>query len=380
MNILITISVRWWNANAYYAVSVAEALMELGHNVYVAGDPDYPPTLEAMKSGLPTLPIRFSSLNPFIFVRDMVKLYRFLKNRQIEIINAHRPEDHLWTVLLSRILKIPLVRTVGDVRSPHNNFLNRWLHIKPKVFFIFSSDSSKIRYNSVWPAFNPDFSIIPGGVSSKLFHPAPKNPQLLKQFHIPEEHYVVGIVARLSPIKDHVTFITASALIVDKIKNVIFIISGSEEEVFVKDLKALANSLNVLDHFRFIDRFNPVGDLISIFDIGVIASKGSEVIARIAMEYIASGIPVVATDVNVLPEVIVHDRNGIIIGPDSAYEMAEAVVKLLGDVDLRSQISKNNQEDFAHKFDILMVAKSICSIYKDVTKKNNMNVRSNAHR
>ena len=63
MNILITVSVRWWNANAYYAISLAEALSNMGHKVYVAGDPDYPPTIRAKDAGLEILEIRFASFN-----------------------------------------------------------------------------------------------------------------------------------------------------------------------------------------------------------------------------------------------------------------------------------------------------------------------------
>ena len=369
MNILITVSVRWWNANAYYAISVAEALNQLGHQVFVAGDPGYPPTIEAENRGLHTVPICFSSLNPFVFIRDMFRLSRFIKRNQIEIINAHRPEDHLWTALLARRLKIPLVRTVGDVRSPRDNFFNHWLHFKRSDYFILSSESIFIRYHSVWPEFTDNFSILPGGVDGKLFYANGKNPKLRETLQIPDDTYVVGIVARLSPIKDHLSFIIAAPLVLDRVPNVIFLVSGSEEEVLVNDLKSLARNLNILDHFRFLDRYSPVRDLISLFDVGVVASKGSEVIARIAMEYIATGIPVVATDINVLPEVVINNRNGFIISPGDSYEMAEAISKLLENDDLRNQIFQVNQEDFKNKFDILLVAKSITTIYENTLKR-----------
>ena len=102
MNILITVSVRWWNANAYYAVSIAKALSELGHNVFVAGDPYYPPTLYAKKLNLQTVEIRFASLNPFVIIADLIRLYRFIRFQRTEIINAFRSEDHLWSSLMKK--------------------------------------------------------------------------------------------------------------------------------------------------------------------------------------------------------------------------------------------------------------------------------------
>lgn len=378
MKILITVSVRWWNANAYYAISLAKALSDLGHQVYVAGDPTYPPTIRAENEGLETVKIRFASFNPIVLIKDWYKLFRFTRNAAIDIINAHRSEDHLLTALMAIKLRIPLVRTLGDVRSPKDNFINRWLHMKVTDYHILSSESIWVRYLSTWPDFKPNMSVIPGGVDGKIYFRTEKKKELLKELNIPHDSFVVGIVARLSPIKDHVSFITAASLVLEKISNVIFIISGSEEEVFVKDLSALAHSLNIVDHLRFIDRYDPLRELLSLFDIGVIASKGSEVIARIAMEYISTGIPVVATDINVLPEVIINNQNGFIVPSEDAYEMAGAIIKLLEDKELRKQISENNLHDFKSEFDILLVAKSIVTIYEKLLT-NKLQIASRYH-
>ena len=364
MKILITVSVRWWNANAYYAISAAKALSASGHQVYVAGDPTYPPTIRAESEGLHTIKIRFASFNPVILIIDWVKLYRFTKREEIDIINAHRSEDHLLTAFIALKLGIPLVRTLGDVRNPKDNFINRWLHMKVTDFHILSSESIWVRYISTWPNFNPNKSVILGGVDGReYYHTERKKEKLITQLRIPHQSLVVGMVGRLSPIKGHVNFITAASLILEKIPEVLFIISGNEEEVFIKDLNLLVCSLNMGDHFRIFDRYEPVRDLMSIFTVGVIASKDSEVIARVAMEYIATGTPVVATDINVLPEVVQNNRNGLIVAADDAYEMAEAITRLLDDEALRIQISKNNLDDFKRKFDIFLVAQSITTIY-----------------
>jgi glycosyltransferase involved in cell wall biosynthesis len=364
VNILITVSVRWWNANAYYAISLAEALLKLGHKVYVAGDPAYPPTVRAQAAGLETLEIKFASFNPLILLKELYRLYKFVKENEIKMINAHRSEDHLLTALVAKRLKIPLVRTLGDVRSPKNNFINRWLHMQATRYHILSSDSIWVRYVSTWPEFKPNMSIIPGGVDGNVYYRVQKKQELQKKLNITSDTFIVGIVARLDPIKDHVNFITAASLVLEKIPDIIFIISGSEENVHVKDLTNLASSLRIVDHFRFMDRHDPVRDVISLLDVGVIASKGSEVIARIAMEYIAIGIPVVATDINVLPEVVQDKRNGFIVPPEDPYEMASAIIKLLEDNELRKQISENNLHDFRNKFDIFLVANSIGDLYE----------------
>jgi glycosyltransferase involved in cell wall biosynthesis len=371
VNILITVSVRWWNANAYYAISTAKALSGLGHQVYVSGDPGYPPTVMAQKAGLDTFGIRFASYNPIILIIDFLRLYRLIQEKKIEIINAHRSEDHLLTALIAKILNIPIVRTLGDVRSPKNNFINRWLHLKITDYHILSSESTLFRYISTWKNFNPDFSVFPGGVDGNQFHPSNKSPQLLQKLQISEESYVVGMISRLSPIKGHATFIMAASLVLEQFPNVTFIISGKEVEISVKELESMAESLNLNHHMLFIDHYEPVNELQSIFDVGVIASSGSEVISRIAMEYLATGIPVVATQINVLPETIRDGHNGFIIPAEDPYAMADAILKILNNPELRERISEKNILDFKSKFDIKKVATSIAAVYKDLIKKKN---------
>jgi glycosyltransferase involved in cell wall biosynthesis len=368
LNILITVSVRWWNANAYYAISLAEALSKTGHKVYVAGDPNYPPTVRAQAAGLNTIEINFAGFNPIKLLLNWYKLYKFVKGTNIEIINAHRSEDHLLTAFISRRLKIPLVRTLGDVRSPKDNFINRWLHFKATDYHISSSESNLIRYISSWPDFKPNFSVIPGGIKAKDVYKIEEKSKLLQQFGLPENSTVVGIIARLSPVKDHATFIMAASLVLENVPDVVFLISGIEVEITRNDLKTLSESVNLNSNIYFLDRHEPVNQLLSVLDVGVIASKGSEVISRVAMEYLATGVPVVSTDVNVLPEIIENEKNGFIVPAENPYEMAEAITKILKDSSLKETISKKNEEDFKNKFDINVVAKSVSMIYQNLMK------------
>jgi glycosyltransferase involved in cell wall biosynthesis len=366
LNILITVSVRWWNANAYYAISLAEALSKLGHNVYVAGDPDYPPTLRAKKVGLETVKIRFASFNPFILLRDWYKLYSFVKEKNINLIHAHRSEDHLLNAFITKKLKIPLVRTLGDVRPPKDNKINKWLHFKATDYHISSSESNLTRYDSTWPAFKPNSSVIPGGIKSEDVFKIQEKQKLLQMFAIQPESKVVGIIARLSPVKDHATFIMAASLVLEKVPEAKFIISGIEVEITRNDLKTLSESVNLNNSIYFLDRHDPVNELLSVLDVGVISSKGSEVISRVAMEFLATGVPVVTTDINVLPEIIENNRNGYVVEAENPYEMSEAIIKILQNDSLKEKISKQNVEDFKSKFDINVVANSVLDIYQDL--------------
>jgi len=365
----VTVSVRWWNANAYYAISLAQALSKLGHKIYVAGDPDYPPTIQAKMAGIETIEIRFAGFNPYILLLNWYKLYKFVKAKKIEIINAHRSEDHLFTAFISKKLGIPLVRTLGDVRPPKDNIINRWLHFKATNYHISSSESNLIRYLSTWPEFRPNSTVIPGGIKGDDVYKIDEKTKILKKLGLPSDSAVVGIIARLSPVKDHATFIMSASLVLENIPKTVFLISGIEAEITRDSLTILSESVNLNGNIHIFDKHEPVNELLSILDVGVIASKGSEVISRVAMEYLATGVPVVATDINVLPEIIEHERNGFIVEAGNPYEMSEAIIKILQNKSLQQKISEQNINDFKKKYDINHVAESILTIYNNLIQK-----------
>jgi len=369
LNILHTISVRWWNACAYYAVIIAKGLQDLNHNVQLFSDKDSPPYNYANNNKLNAKAFNFSSLQPFNFFRNYFSIKSKIKKEKIQIVNCHRPEDHLIMGIICKKLGIPLVRTVGDIRPPAENFFNKWLHLKATDYFIFASESNRTRFVSVWPEIMEKSTIIFGGLNLDLFKPGKKSEKLLKQLHINSDTKIVGYVGRLSKTKDLPTFIRTAAMVKSSLPEVKFLISGKEFSVYREEIKSLADSLNLTDSLLFLDIHDPVRDVISLIDVGIISSYDSEAISRIGMEYLSMGKPVVATDVNVLPEIIENGKNGFITNTEDPYSMAEAVIKLLTDVNLYQKIAKNNKESSKERFDYLKEAEKTVAIYESLLLK-----------
>ena len=75
------ISVRWWNASAYYGVSLAEALNQAGMPAIVGGREDSPPLEKAREFKQPVFTdVNLESLNPVIATKSLAQLKKFLKN------------------------------------------------------------------------------------------------------------------------------------------------------------------------------------------------------------------------------------------------------------------------------------------------------------
>jgi len=363
LNILHTISVPWWNACAYYAILISKGLQSLNQNIQLYSDRNSPPYKHSIKNNIPTKPFNFKSIQPLNFIKNYYSIKTVLRNENIQIVNCHRPEDHLLMGVACKQMNIPLVRTVGDIRPPAENPINEWLHLKATDFFIFSSESNLTRFASAWPEIQKKSVVIYGGLEIDQFSPSKKSENLLKELGFSESDKIVGFIGRLSKTKDIPSFVNAARLIIDKLPDTKFIISGDEVSVSPLYLEEMSKSMDISDSIRIIDRHPHVQELISILDVGVITSKDSEAICRIGMEYMSMGKPVVATDVNVLPEIIQDKRNGFITNTEDPHAIAEGVIKLLTDDNLFHTISQNNLDDSNKNFDHIKEAEKTLSIY-----------------
>ena len=143
------------------------------------------------------------------------------------------------------------------------------------------------------------------------------------------------MIARLSPVKGHSVFLKAAALALESNSDLKFLISGEEIQISKSDLRDIGDDLGISDSVQIIDNFDDVSDALSKVDVGVIPSKFSEVICRIGMEFMASGKPVIASDVNVLPEIVIHEESGLIFKAENEVALADAILKLAADRDIR---------------------------------------------
>ncbi len=364
------ITVRWWNATAYYAVSLAQWLQAAGHPVLLAGNPDFPPLQKAQKLNLPIAPeLKLNRISPGWVWRNRGRLQHLINRQGIQVVNAHRPDDHFYFALMkNHFPRVAFIRTVGDVRPPRNHPINKWLHLQATDFFIFSCRANLERYRQVWPIPIEKTAIIYNGIDTQYFSPNATDAHLRQKLHIPDNAIVFGMVARFSPIKGHSVFLQAAARVVQKHPEAYFIISGEEVEISRNDLEQMAKP-GIHSHLRFLDKQADVRPLLNTIDVGVVCSLGSEAISRITTEYLAMGKPVIASRVNVLPEMITDGQEGFIVPPGEAPALAEKMELLITHKSLRQQMSEQARRTACERFDKKVVLQQTLQIYRQVLER-----------
>jgi glycosyltransferase involved in cell wall biosynthesis len=370
MKILQLVSVRWWNASAYYAISLAEALQQAGLDTVVGGRAESPPIRKAKAWQLPTIDnLHLESLNPLHMVKNLRMLSSVIQRQQFNLINAHRAEDMAFSVLAKKRLRgaVPVIRTVSDVRAPKQRPLNKQLH-QNVDFFVFTCKSSYERYQAAWPIFADKSAVIYSAIDTDQFTPPPRYSKLREQLGFRSDDIVIGLIARLDPVKDHHTFLQAAAELSREYPTAKFLIAGEACNITFPMLETVATNLGIRDRVIFVPRDPAITakDLIGSIDIGVVASKGSEVICRIAVEYMAMAKPLVVTDINVLPEIVDDGKNGLVVPASSPKAMAKALATLCSDEALRKQIAATARRYAVEKFSYPVFARATAQVYQAV--------------
>ncbi|HYV25000.1 MAG TPA: glycosyltransferase [Pyrinomonadaceae bacterium] len=151
------------------------------------------------------------------------------------------------------------------------------------------------------------------------------------QFGLPQTgKRFMTIVANLrNPVKDHEMFLRAAARVKSaQVTDAAFVIAGEGE--LMPGLRELANQLGIAEDVHFIGRCDDVSTLLFASHVGVLSSK-AEGFANAILEYMAVGLPVVATDVGGVREAISEGQTGFIVPGGDDAQMAARIIEVLSD-------------------------------------------------
>jgi glycosyltransferase involved in cell wall biosynthesis len=177
-----------------------------------------------------------------------------------------------------------------------------------------------------------------------------RREEALAAFGLPQEpsRRYISIVANLrNPVKDHPTFLRAAARVRAAVPDAGFVIAGEGE--LMNDLRELAKQLGIQDDVFFIGRCDSVADLLFASDVGVLSSK-AEGFANAILEYMAAGLPVVATDVGGAREAIAEGETGYVVASGDDEKMAERIIELLNDPERARIMGERGKLIVAEKF------------------------------
>ncbi len=289
-----------------------------------------------------------SNVRSLAALKLIFELWLLIRKKNVDIVVSYHEKSDIINFILKYLpgIKIKAVSSKRDMGFKLTANLKKVMQfVTPRLENI-TAPSKSIADQMVndFLTVRNKTHVINNGVDLTTYVVADQESKLLfkEQLGLPRESKIVLIVGSLVAVKGHKYLIEAfSQFMVDSHDNWKLVILG--RGALGDELKCLARKLNVIEHVIFAGFHNNVQDWLGASDL-VVSSSLSEGLSNALVEATASGLPVIATDVGGNPEVVEHMYNGLIVKPQDASALANAILEVTTDSRLYGAMCHNSRK------------------------------------
>lgn len=293
-------------------IMLAEGLQRRGHDVAVA----VLYTEDEIDVAQPASAIRVISLGKagrWEIIKPIIRLRQLLHSERPDIVYAFQPtQTALSALVLPRGLPTRLIfgiRAAGIDTSRYDVLSTLSVQLEARLsrradFIVANSRAG--RNDAVLRGMPLDrVAVVPNGINSSAMAPdAEAGHAQRRAWSIADDAFVIGCVARFDPMKDHVTLLHAASLFLRDRGDARFVCVGYGPADYLGHLKATARDLGLAERIIWAGAMDNMRGTYNAFDIATLSSSFGEGFPNVVGEAMACGVPVAATDVGDVEQII----------------------------------------------------------------------------
>jgi glycosyltransferase involved in cell wall biosynthesis len=307
------------------------------------------------------------SLNPFSNILVIWRLYRLLRQMRPDVVHTHMAKAGFVGRVAAWLAGVPvIVHTFHGVAfSDQHNVIMKHVFILLERITAAMSDTiitltQSLRHElaeTYGVARQARMTILPLGLDLEGFaNTRRRQGSFRKQWNIPADVPLIGIVGRLAPVKNHSLFLRAAALVKAQVADAHFVIVGDGETR--AEVEAQVNALNLRDSVTFTGWQRDLIPLYSDLDV-LVNSSFSEGTPTPIIEALAAGCPVVATAVGGVPDMLDHGQLGMLALPGNPISLANTILLALS----HPPDGTHAREVILNRYSIDRLARDLDSLY-----------------
>jgi glycosyltransferase involved in cell wall biosynthesis len=291
-------------------------------------------------------------------------LVSLLQREPVDILHAHKHGANVWGAVLGRLMRVPVVIAHEHAWSwegqRFRRLLDRELVARGADVVLAVSRNARRRMIQEEGLDPRVVRLLPNGIPALA---APSGRDVRGELGIEPDAPVIGTVSVLRTEKALEVLIGAAARLAPVFPALRVLIAGRGDEK--ARLRALVGELGMEKTVLLLGPRRDVPDLLAALDVAVCCSdfEGSPLSV---MEYMAAGLPVVATRVGGIPELIEDGVHGLLVEPRNVDLLAHALERLIRDSALRHELGTQGRERQRREFDIDATVSRVEALYEEL--------------
>ncbi|MDP3790187.1 MAG: glycosyltransferase, partial [Candidatus Omnitrophota bacterium] len=339
------------------AVDLAGYLAANGHkSVIVSGGGRLVRRLEASGAKHYKLPVgKKSPLTILLMIREVS---RIIIREDIEIIHARSRVPAIIGFAAAKITRRVFITTA-------HGYYNTAITSRPmswgRFVIVASNDMAKHMIDDFGTPYDR-IRLIPRGVNLDEFKFAKREKQ---------KDFVIGIVSRITPLKGHADLFRAAAIIFRKMPNIKVLVVGnapSSKPKYKEELEVLTRQLGIGPVVDFMGSQEDIPAILSKLDALVLPTRTPEAFGRVIIEAQASGVPVVATRVGGITDIMQDGENGLLVPPEDPRSIADALMNLYKDRGLGRSLALKARQIVEEKYSLRPMVEKTVNLYEEALR------------
>jgi len=299
----------------------------------------------------------------------LLKLWRLFRRERPDIVHTHSSKAGILGRLAARLAGVPVIFHTyhgfgfNDFQPRLIKTLYIWLEritgrVTNQTVIVSYANAKRAEDSGI--VRNNDWILCRDAISLEQFmQPGPRRTKL-REWNVPENRVVAGMVACFKPQKSPLDFVEVAARVLKETDRVHFIMAGDGE--LRPAIEARIRDLGISSHITLLGWQKDMPEVYRNLDVVVLTSLW-EGLPCVFSEAMAAGLPIVATHVDGAREAIIDGDNGFLHGPHDVEGMAKSVLKLVENPALREAMGSRGKSRVS-EFDIDTSVRALESAYQ----------------
>ncbi len=331
----------------------------------VAGDLDaasVPVHALGMRRGVPSL-------------FGLVRLVRLLRQTKPDIFQCWLYHANLLGVIAGKLAGVPHI--IWGVRSSNPTpktypLLTQWvirigarLSRFPDTIVVVSEAGMELHRS--WGYDSTKMVVIPNGIDLSLFHPDPSaRISVRRELGLSEDTFIIGLIARFHPMKDHATFFSAAQMLNRTHPGVHFLLAGPGVSLENPEVSQLVHQNGLNDYVHLLGRRDDIPRLTAALDIACLCSW-SEAFPNVVAEAMACEVPCVVTHAGDTAEIV--GDTGLVVSPKNPDALAQAWTEMINmGTAKREALGKRAKRRVEEKFRMEKFIRNYETLYEGILR------------